>query len=142
MDENIHLLNDICKNTEMGIDGIKLVKKRCKNRSMRKALNRQLSEYGDMYDRASGILDRLGETPKKINAAAKISTHIAMTTKGFRDPSASHIAEMMIQGNTMGVIQLTRQKKRCRGCNSEVMRLAEELIVTEENNLDEMKFFL
>ena len=44
MDENIHLLNDICKNTEMGIDGIKLVKKRCKNRSMRKALNRQLSE--------------------------------------------------------------------------------------------------
>ena len=126
----------------MGIDGIKLVKKHCKNRSLRKTLSRQLSEYGEMYDRASGLLNRLGESPQKINAAAKISTHIAMTAKGLRNRSSSHIAEMMIQGNTMGVIQMTRQKKRCRGCNSEVMRLAEELIVTEENNIDEMKFFL
>lgn len=142
MDENIHLLNDICKNTEMGIDGIKLVKKRCKNRSMRKVLNRQLSEYGDIYDRAGGILDRLGETPQKISAAAKISAHIALTAKGVREPSSSHIAQMMIQGSTLGIIRLTRQKKRCRGCNREVMRLAEELLVTEESNIDEMKFFL
>ncbi len=142
MEKTIHLLNDICKNTEMGADGIKLVKKRCKNPAMHTALEHQLDEYGAIYSQASMLLGRLGETPKRIPAAAKIAAHLSTTAKGLRGMSTTKIAEMMVQGNTMGVIQITRQANRCRGCHPDAAHLAAKLVETEERNVDDMKRFL
>ena len=142
MDKTIHLLNDICKNTEMGADGIKLMQKRCKSAALHAALERQLDEYGAIYSQASRQLGELGETPKRIPAAAKIASHLSMTAKGLRGMTSSDLAEMMVQGSTMGVIQITRQSRLCRGCDREAAELAARLSATEERNIDDMKRFL
>ncbi len=142
MDKTIHLLNDICKNTEMGADGIKLMQKRCKSAALHAALQHQLDEYGAIYSQASRQLGELGETPKRIPAAAKIASHLSMTAKGLRGMTSSDIAEMMVQGSTMGVIQITRQSRLCRGCDREAAELAARLSATEERNIDDMKRFL
>ncbi|MBE6952402.1 MAG: hypothetical protein E7452_02485 [Ruminococcaceae bacterium] len=142
MDKTIHLLNDICKNTEMGVDGVKLMQKRCKSAALHAALERQLDEYGAIYSQASRQLGELGQTPKRIPAAAKISSHLSMTAKGLRGMTSSDIAEMMVQGSTMGVIQITRQSRLCRGCDPEATALAAKLAETEERNIDDMKRFL
>lgn len=142
MEEEIRLLNDICKSTEMGIDGIQVVQKRCKNRALHQALQRQLEEYQTIFSEADQLLGRFGESPRQIPAAAKIASHLTMTTKGLRDPSASGIAGMMIQGNTMGMIQMTRQLRQHRGSGAEARRLASRLIATEEANIEQMRPFL
>ncbi len=140
MEEEIRLLNDICKNTEMGIDGIQMVQKRCKNRALHQALQRQLEEYQTIFSEADQLLGRFGETPHQIPAAAKIASHLTMTR--LRDSSASGIAGMMIQGNTMGMIQMTRQLRQRRGSGAEARRLASRLIATEEANIEQMRPFL
>lgn len=142
MEEEIRLLNDICKNTEMGIDGIQMVQKRCKNRALQQALQHQLDEYLTIFEQADQLLSRLGETPQQVPAAARIASHLTMTTKGLRDPSASGIAGMMIQGNTMGMIQMTRKLRQRRKSGAEARQLANKLIATEEANIEQMRSFL
>ena len=142
MDSTIHLLNDICKNTEMGVDGIKMMQKRCKNRELAQALEDQLEEYGEIYSQASRLLGHHGVSPKTIPAAAKIASHLSATARAFGGMSASKIAESMIEGSTMGVIQITRQARRCRGSDREAAMLAQTLVETEERNIESMKRFL
>lgn len=142
LNEEIRLLNAICKNTEMGIDGIKTVQKRCKNRAMQKALQRQLDEYSAVFESADHLLNRIGESPKQIHAAAKISAHLAANLKCMRSASPSVIAGMMIQGSTMGIIQMTRQIRRDHTSSAAARQLADRLIATEESNIESMKAFL
>ena len=58
------------------------------------------------------------------------------------DKSADHIAEMMIQGSIMGVIDMSRSLKRYSQADSSVKKLGEKLIETEENNIQQMKGYL
>ena len=58
------------------------------------------------------------------------------------DKSSDHIAEMMIQGSIMGVIDMSRSLKRYSQAESSVKKLGEKLIETEENNIQQMKGFL
>lgn len=62
--------------------------------------------------------------------------------KLMADPSASKIAEMMIQGNTMGMTQSLRNLNDYPGKDERVRDLASKLLRTEEANIEQMKKFL
>ena len=62
--------------------------------------------------------------------------------KTLTDRSPSRIAEMMIQGSTMGTIQMTRRLHSCEAADAEALLLAHKLLRTEENNIEQMKEFL
>ena len=58
------------------------------------------------------------------------------------DPSPSKIAEMMIQGNTMGMVKSMRSLRDYQGKDPEVKQLAEKLLQTELHNIEEMKRYV
>ena len=58
------------------------------------------------------------------------------------DSSQSNIANMMIQGNTMGVTKSMQTMRRCDVQDAAVSRLADKLLATERTNITQMKSFL
>ena len=56
--------------------------------------------------------------------------------------SSSHIAEMMIKGNTMGVNKMSRKIREYNGNDPHVSLLAKRMLETEEENIKEMSAFL
>jgi hypothetical protein len=58
------------------------------------------------------------------------------------DKSPEHIAEMMIQGSTMGVIQITRKLKEYNEADEEIKYMGEHLLTLEQQNIDECKRYL
>jgi uncharacterized protein (DUF305 family) len=58
------------------------------------------------------------------------------------DHSATKIAEMMIQGSTMGVTKSLRTIRDCQLQDERVRDLANKLLKTEQANIEEMKQFL
>ncbi|MBR0089789.1 MAG: DUF305 domain-containing protein, partial [Clostridia bacterium] len=58
------------------------------------------------------------------------------------EDSDSHIAEMMIKGNTMGVNKIAQRMRQYNGANKEVANLANRLMETQQNNIESMKGFL
>lgn len=51
------------------------------------------------------------------------------------DKSTSHIAEMIIQGATMGVIDITKRIKEYSEVDEEILELANDLLKFEQRNI-------
>ncbi len=60
----------------------------------------------------------------------------------MQDMQTSKLAEMLIQGSTMGVTGLTRQIRDYDGEDTEVLDFAKKQLKREEKNIDELKKFL
>lgn len=59
------------------------------------------------------------------------------------DHSTSRLAELMIRGNTMGTVQMTRRLHQLSvGADRELVALGQQLLCAEEQNIQEMKRFL
>ena len=136
------LLNHIYQTAEMGQEGIQSVLKYAEEPRLVSALNSQLNEYGKLQDAAGSMLQARGEPPKGLGPVAKASSEMMSTMKAMTDRSASNIAEMMIQGSTMGVTKSLRTMRDCDVKDDGVRRLADKLLQTEQANIEEMKRFL
>lgn len=141
LNEN-QLLNHIYQTAEMGVDGIRSVLQYADEPKLAAALNDQLVEYQKLQNSAQAMLQARGKTPKGISAMAKMSTEAMSTMKTMVDHSATKIAEMMIQGSTMGVTKSLRTIRDCELKDEQVRDLADKLLKTEETNIAEMKKFL
>lgn len=136
------LLNHIYQTAEMGREGIQSVLKYTEEPKLANALNSQLTEYEQLQNAAGSILQARGEPPKGLGPVAKASSEVMSTMKAMTDRSAANIAEMMIQGSTMGVTKSLRTIRDCDLRSDDVRRLANKLVKTEQANIEEMKRFL
>ena len=134
------MLNFIRQNVQMGIDGIKLVIDDTDDKDFYTALDRQLTEYKEIYKTADELLQSLGGEKENVAAAVKIASHLSARMKTMNG-STSKIAESMIQGSTMGITKIIKHKNEYNG-DSRVLEIADKLLKTEENNVEQLKKFL
>ena len=136
------LLNHIYQTAEMGREGIQSVLKYAGEPKLIDALNSQCAEYEKLQNTAGSMLQARGEPPRGLGPVAKASSEVMSTMKAMTDRSAANIAEMMIQGSTMGVTKSLRTIRDCNVKDEGVRRLADRLLKTEQDNIEEMKRFL
>jgi len=142
MNGNDELLNYIYQNSQMGLDTIKQLLDIVKDNDFAKHLQSQVSEYHSINDAAKEKLHKSGYEEKGIGAFAKISAYMTINMQTLADKSASHIAEMMIQGSTMGIIQATKNLKKYSGADQDILDLMSRLLTMEQNNVEQLKKFL
>ena len=142
MINDVELLQDICESSEMGRDSIMHVIKLTDDPGFRKTLETQLTEFANMYDPADKMLQERGSRPSSVGPVAKAASYVTATMKTLKENTPSCIAEMMIQGSTMGITKLTRQLNEYDGSDDSAARLAQKQLKTEQANIDEMKKFL
>ena len=143
MRADVELIRSVYKNAEMGKETIPAVWELAESEGLKQALQQQLQEYCQLSRASRLLLQRRGRRvcgPSPLTAAMARSS---LRVKTLTNRSASHLAEMMIQGSTMGSIQITRRLHRFRDtADREAMQLAKRLLETEENNIRQMKRFL
>lgn len=142
MNGNIELLNYIHQNADMGKDTITQLIGISENEEYKKMLKSQLEEYNAIYDKANKKINDMNKEAKDINAFAKVSTYIMINLKTLMDKSPSHISEMLIQGSTMGIIDITKKLKEYPNADKDILDLANKLLVFEQNNVEECKKYL
>ena len=136
------LLNHIYQTAEMGCSGIRTVMKYVNEPQLQSALRDQLTEYRKLQASAGSMLKLRGKKAKGIPKIAKLSSESMTAVKTRIDHSATKIAEMMIQGSTMGVTKSIRTMRDCALHDGRVENLANKLLKTEEHNIEQMKAFL
>ena len=142
MSSENQLLGHIYQTAEMGREGIRAVLKYAREPKLVDALNSQYDEYGRLQNAAGSLLQARGEAPRGLGPVAKASSEVMSTVKAMADHSPANIAEMMIQGSTMGVTKSLRTIRTCNVKDEGVRRLADKLLKTEQANIEEMKRFL
>ena len=128
------LLQYIYQTTEMGRDGIQSVLPHAEDETFHQALEQQLTEYEKLYGATGKMLRERGQEPM-----VKASSEMMSAMKTMADHSTSKIAEMMIQGNTMGMTKSLKHLHDYHGKDERVRDLANKLLKTEEANIQQMK---
>ncbi len=139
---NVELVNSVFKNSQMGVQSISKLVGIVKDEKMLEELYSELEEYKQINERAKNKLLELGHEPEGINAAAKVSSDISVKINTIIDKTPSHIAEMMMQGNMMGIIKSIKVIKAHPKANKECLNLANDLLKHEQRNVTELKQFL
>jgi hypothetical protein len=142
MDGNKEMLNYIYQNSQMGVNTIEQLVKISEDAKFKDYLDSQLKEYKEINHKVMEIINRMGFEEKGIGTLGEISTYMMINMKTLMDKSTSHIAEMMINGSTMGIIQATKALKNHHDTDKNIVALMEKLIETEENNFQQLKKFL
>ena len=142
MSINVELLNYIYQNAEMGKQTIPQLLEATEDGEFRKLLQGQLREYQEIWESAAAMIREENGEAKGLNAMAKISSYLSTSFNTMIDKTSSHMAEMMIQGSTMGVVEITQKIKKYSDADSGVLALAHKLLKTEERNVEELKKYL
>lgn len=142
MNENVELLNYIYQNAEMGKNTISQLIGISQDEEYKKLLRSQLQEYASIYGSTDKKLRELNKDAKNINAFSKVTTYAMINLKTLANKSPSHISEMLIQGSTMGIIDLTKKLKEYADADQEILSLANKLLQFEQNNVEECKKYL
>ena len=90
---------------------------------------RQMMAQKEMDLTDTGVLSRMG-----------IWTGVQLNT--LQDSSTSHIADMVIKGDTMGITKMTRELNQSQVIDPRVRDLGEELVNTQRRNIETMKKYL
>lgn len=142
METNIELLNYIYQNAEMGKDSTEHLLKICEDNELKKVLQSQLSEYKKVFDIADNKIKSANKDPKELSSITKLSTDIMLNLKTLKDKSSSHISEMMIQGSTMGIIDITKKLNEYNDASKDILDLGENLLKFQQEKIEEFKKFL
>lgn len=142
MDHNTHLLNHIYQGAEMGVHTIHQLMDKSRDPAFQDHLRTQLAEYEAIHEQAHQKLQATGYPVKDLGIGAKMGSTLSLQMQTLVDNSVSHMAEMMVQGSTMGIIETTKKLKQCDGADQEVVALGEKLLRTEQSNLEHLKGFL
>lgn len=142
MINDVEMLTYVLQNAEMGCQGITSVRKDLRDSKVDGILCEQLIKYGKIYHCANNMLRNRGAEIRHVSPVTKAMTRYSAERDLKRDASASHVAEMLIKGNTIGVNKMSRHIRSYDGSDKRVSTLAKKMLDTEEENIREMKAFL
>ena len=136
------LLQYIYQTTEMGRDGIQSVLPHAEDETFHQALEQQLTEYEKLYGATGKMLRERGQEPKGLNPMVKASSEMMSAMKTMADHSTSKIAEMMIQGNTKGMIKGLKTLHQFGQQDEQINTLSQKLLDCENANIRQMQGYL
>ncbi len=143
MNANVEMLNFIYQNAEMGVETLNKLKAITDDKEFEKYLDAQFAEYKEINDVARTLLNKNGCDEKGIGAMQRIRTYLMLNLQTLVDKTPSHIAEMIMVGSSMGIIDAIKNIKKYREeAELEIVQLMERLLRFEENNFQQMKQFL
>lgn len=144
MDDNINLtiLNEIGKATRMGLSSITFVSDKVENEKMKEDLSTQYADYGKVLDKVNTQFEKYGEIPDEEPMMDKMMTWTGVQMNTLTDKSNSHIAELMIQGNLMGIIESQKLLNHSPEMEKEVKDILNDFINLQNNHIDKLKQYL
>ena len=110
--------------------------------ALRKALQSQLREYDAIESEAYALATQRGWELREIQPGKKMTTGIMTQMKLRHRNSDSQIADLMIMGNTQGMIQGLKNLHQYQQQDSQVSALSQRLLDCETASIRQMQSFL
>lgn len=143
MKENINALDEINKGATMGMDAIFFILDKVKDESFKKVLQNQYEKYQTISDNINNIYSKYNseDTPHETSVINKAMTWYGIEMKTLTDHSNSKIAELLIQGTNMGIIE-GKKIYNNKEIDDDVKNIVEDYITMQEACLEKLKSYL
>ncbi|MCD7917707.1 MAG: hypothetical protein LUF84_04505 [Clostridiales bacterium] len=152
------VLQEVYKGAAMGAAAIDRLLPLVKNARFRSDLQTQRKQYDGAQQRAEELMKPLAKCPQELSKGERAMLCACLGVKTLCNRETSHLAQLMIQGSNMGVLNLTKLLNSCGDYEPDpaadgaaaspqpqtdpAAALARSVIRMEEDNIDRLKVYL
>ena len=140
---NKDVLDELNKGCAMGMDAIKDILEKVEDAEFKDVLEGEFDKYKEMHQRIEKKYSEFSkEEPTETNAMNKMMTAMMTEMKLMTDNSDSKIAELLLQGTNMGIIEGKKLLNHKEHLDKEVESILKEYIEMQENSVEIYKQYL
>ena len=138
----INVMDELNKGATMGMDAIKYVLDKIESKELYDLLEKQYEEYKSISERICKIYPEYSaKEPHSTNIIDKARTWYGIEMKTMVDSTDSKIAELIMQGTNMGIIE-GRRLLNHKDSTEEINSLVNEYVNNQEEIVENLKKFL
>lgn len=141
-EESKKVLGGVMSNAAMARHSTNVTLNYVKDQSLKDLLTSQTRKYDEFTQKVKELAKLHGVGIKEPSGVSKFFVEAAIKMKLMRNATSGKIAEMMIKGTTMGVIDLGKLLKHSDLVKEDCLDLAKELMRFEEDKLNVLKYYL
>ena len=139
MDHTQKLLQSVVENARTGLDACEQLLRKVDDAAMRDELMTERAEYQGFVQNAERALFAAGGQPHAKSAMSRMGMWMGISMDTMTDNSRAHIAEMLIEGATMGVVEMTKDRAEFTSAAPEAVKLADDFIACQQKAIDRCK---
>ncbi len=140
--DTTELLKECDAGTKTAVNSIKEVLDNVQSQELMQLLQESFSEHQSIGDELHAILDSEGENGKDPNPMARAMSWLKINFKMMEKPNDKTIANLMFDGCSMGVKQLSEYLNEYSAADERAVSLAKRLIKEEEMLGKNLKIYL
>lgn len=141
-ENNIELLDAAYKNVRMASFAIDCIIDKIEEKSLEDLLRKQNDCYLNYVEKIEKLSEELKHKPKDINIMLKGMSFASIKTKSMMNNETPHLAEMLVQGTTMGITDTLKAKSEFPSNNQKLNSIVDEIVNCEEKFVESLKNFL
>ncbi len=142
MNDTVQLLQDVVRNARTGKDAVEQLMNKAEGDSMRRELEKEKASYQQTQQEGERALADAGGRAEPTGPLARAGMWMGLEMETLADRSDAHIAEIVIQGATMGVIEMTKALNTYDSADAHARGIASQFVVQQNETIDRQKGFL
>jgi hypothetical protein len=141
-ENTVALLKEIYQSAKTAMDAISVLIPKARSPKFRASLEKQQAQYHKVASDATVQLQGYRQLPDEVSVFSKLGMWSAVQMNTITNQNTDHMAEIMINGSTMGVIDMTKFMKNHPDVEPHAADIANRLIEIEQANIEIMKQYL
>lgn len=142
MDHSHKLLLSVADAANMGKDSVEMLMKKTEDEKMIRELKHLFAQYEQSKNQVEARLSETGGKIKAKNPMTKAGVWMGVQMDTLTDRSNSHLADMLIQGTTMGIVDITKARAQYPDADEESKSIADEFLKNENQSIETLKTYL
>ena len=142
MDKNLEVLKEVCKGVKMGMEAISYVSDKVEDENFKNALNHEYSMYNNILDKVDDAYYNYNEIPGETSLKDKAMLWYGVQVNTIKDNSTSKLAELLVQGTNMGIIEGRRLLNQNNNIETDVKNILNDFVVMQEDSVETLKKYL
>ena len=138
----IEILKEINKGSKYGINGINLTLQKAVDSNFKNVLVEQKGEYENIYNRSKTLLALKDQKSEDLDPLEKAMSWMAIQMSTLTNASNSKLAEILIQGNDMGIIKKKKLLNSPHVKDSTTKNIIKDFITLQQENIEGLKKYL
>lgn len=141
-EKEVNVLDELSKGTCMGMDAIHFIIDKVKDEELHNELNRQYEEYKKIKQEIDELYPEYSDKePHETGIMNKTMTWYGIEMKTMMDDTTSKLAELLMQGTNMGIIEGRRLLNHKKD-DEQINRLLSQYVSMQEEAVEKLKQFL
>ena len=136
------LADRVYENVRMASYAIDCIIEKIENPSLAELLRKQNKFYLSVVTKVESFAKENSFELKDISPILKGMSYVSIKMKTIMNNDSPKLAEMLIQGTTMGVTDTLKAVTEFEGANEEICIVAKDVVNHEEEFVDSLKTFL